>query len=44
MASQHATKHFHGTAHPMVRSYESGEDWAWCYIDQLFIEPAPVAR
>jgi uncharacterized UBP type Zn finger protein len=40
---KHATKHFHGTAHPVMRSYEPGEDWAWCYVDQLFLEPAPVA-
>ena len=41
---KHATKHFHATGHPMVRSYEPGEDWAWCYVDQLFLEPAPVAH
>jgi uncharacterized UBP type Zn finger protein len=40
---KHATKHFHDTGHPIVRSYEPGENWAWCYADQLFIEPAPVA-
>ena len=27
--------------HPVVRSFERGEDWAWCYVDQLLIEPAP---
>jgi uncharacterized UBP type Zn finger protein len=42
--NKHATKHFHGTHHPMVRSFEPGEDWAWCYVDRLFLEPAPVAR
>jgi uncharacterized UBP type Zn finger protein len=31
---RHATKHFHATAHPIVRSFEPGEDWFWCYIDQ----------
>ena len=40
---KHATKHFHATDHPMVRSFEPGEDWAWCYVDRLFLEPAPVA-
>jgi uncharacterized UBP type Zn finger protein len=39
--SKHATKHFHATSHPVVRSFERGEDWAWCYADQLLIEPAP---
>ena len=37
----HATKHFHATKHPVMRSFEPGEDWGWCYVDELFIEPAP---
>jgi uncharacterized UBP type Zn finger protein len=40
----HATRHFHTTEHPMMRSFEPREDWAWCYVDQLFLEPAPVPR
>jgi uncharacterized UBP type Zn finger protein len=39
--NKHATKHFHRTQHPIVRSYEPGEDWAWCYADRLMFEPAP---
>jgi uncharacterized UBP type Zn finger protein len=39
--NKHATKHFRGSHHPLVRSLEAGEDWAWCYIDQLILEPAP---
>ena len=31
---RHATKHFHHTSHPVVASYEPGERWAWCYVDQ----------
>jgi hypothetical protein len=30
--------------HPMIRSFEPGEDWAWCYPDELFLEPAPMVR
>ena len=41
--NRHATKHFHATRHPIIRSIESGEDWGWCYIDQLLIQPAPAA-
>ncbi|TMM41462.1 MAG: UBP-type zinc finger domain-containing protein [Actinobacteria bacterium] len=37
---RHATAHFHKTAHPLVRSYEPGEVWAWCYADKLFLVPA----
>ena len=36
---KHATKHYHGTKHPMVRSLERGEDWGWCYADEAFFEP-----
>ena len=41
---KHATKHFLETRHPVVRSFEPGEDWGWCYADSLYLEPAPVAR
>jgi hypothetical protein len=27
-----------------MRSFEPGEDWGWCYIDQLGFEPAPRSR
>ena len=40
----HATKHFHGSAHPIIQSYEPGEDWFWCYEDELFFEPELVVR
>lgn len=33
--NQHATKHFHGTEHPLVRSIEPGEHWIWCYMDEI---------
>ena len=35
--NKHATKHFRSTAHPLVRSIEPGEDWAWCYLDQTML-------
>jgi uncharacterized UBP type Zn finger protein len=41
--NKHATKHFRGTSHPIVKSFEPGEDWGWCYADQLMFEPAPQA-
>ena len=37
--NRHATKHFHKTKHPIMRSLEPGENWGWCYIDELMIEP-----
>jgi uncharacterized UBP type Zn finger protein len=41
--NEHATKHFRATRHPIVRSFESGEDWLWCYVDETFLEPAAAA-
>jgi hypothetical protein len=32
---QHATAHYRTTAHPIIRSYQPGEKWAWCYPDEL---------
>ena len=33
--NKHATKHFHATKHPLVRSIEPGEAWIWCYVDNF---------
>jgi len=33
--NKHATKHFHRTHHPLIRSIEPGESWVWCYVDQV---------
>jgi hypothetical protein len=31
---RHATGHFARIGHPVVRSFEPGEEWRWCYVDQ----------
>ncbi len=36
--NKHATNHFHATAHPLIKSFEPGEDWVWCYVDEVFME------
>jgi uncharacterized UBP type Zn finger protein len=36
--NKHATKHFHATEHPIIRSFERGEDWMWCYVDRVFLQ------
>ena len=41
--NRHATHHFHATKHALIRSFERGEDWGWCFVDEVFMEPAPGA-
>lgn len=36
--NKHATKHFHKRQHPIIRSFQPGERWKWCYIDEVMWE------
>lgn len=36
--NRHATKHFQATSHPVIKSFEPGEAWGYCYADDLFVE------
>jgi uncharacterized UBP type Zn finger protein len=36
--NRHATKHFQATSHPVIKSFEPGEEWGYCYADDLFVE------
>ncbi len=40
--NKHATKHFQATGHPIMRSWQPGEEWGWCYIDELQFASLPV--
>jgi uncharacterized UBP type Zn finger protein len=40
--NRHATRHFHVTKHPVIKSFEPGEDWAWCYVDEEMVEAIPT--
>lgn len=42
--NRHATAHHHATTHPIVRSLEPGETWAWCYPDEIVLEDQEVRR
>ena len=35
--SRHARAHFHETQHPLIQSAERGEDWRWCYVDEVYL-------
>ena len=36
--NKHATKHFHTSKHPIMKSIEPGENWGWCYIDEIELD------
>ena len=33
--NRHASAHAQETGHPIMRSIQPGEDWAWCYEDEV---------
>ena len=41
--NRHATKHVQAIGHPIVTSLEEGEDWSYCYFDEVafVLEEAP---
>jgi signal transduction histidine kinase len=36
--NMHATRHFEATGHPIIQSFEPGEDWMWCFVDGMAIK------
>ncbi|GGX56253.1 UBP-type zinc finger domain-containing protein [Streptomyces minutiscleroticus] len=34
---QHATEHYKQTGHPVMRTFEPGEDWRWCFVDHVLV-------
>jgi hypothetical protein len=41
--SQHATAHFRETGHPVMRTFEPGEDWFWDYAADDYTQGPPLA-
>ena len=39
--NQHASHHARDDGHPIARSVEPGEDWSWCYVDDVMFVLAP---
>jgi hypothetical protein len=33
--NKHASKHARADGHPLIRSLEPGEDWTWCFVDEV---------
>ncbi|ALO12985.1 hypothetical protein AQF52_7399 [Streptomyces venezuelae] len=38
---RHSHAHHAATGHPVVLSIDPGEDWGWCYVDELFLVAPP---
>ena len=36
--AKHATAHYHSVGHPLVQSFEPGEEWVWCYADDALLK------
>ena len=36
--NKHATKHFNATSHPVMKSFQAGEQWGWCYVDEIYLQ------
>jgi CPA1 family monovalent cation:H+ antiporter len=34
---RHATAHYQGERHPVMRSAEPGEEWRWCFVDHVLV-------
>ena len=41
--SQHATKHFHSSGHPVIASFEPGEDWFYDYEKEAVMDGPELA-
>lgn len=35
--NKHASKHYASSGHPIARSMEQGEDWMWCFEDEVMV-------
>ena len=36
--NKHATAHFHAKDHGIIKSHQPGEEWYWCYVDEVLFE------
>ena len=34
---RHARRHAHVDGHPIVQSFQPGEDWRWCYVHEAYV-------
>ena len=39
---RHASAHARAAGHPLIRSIEPGEEWSWCFIDEVALVVSKV--
>jgi uncharacterized UBP type Zn finger protein len=39
--NKHASRHAAAESHPIMRSIQPGEDWSWCFVDELALRIPP---
>lgn len=42
--NRHARRHYERTGHAIIRSFEPGEDWRWCYVDEAYLSAGGPAH
>lgn len=42
--NRHATAHFHATGHPLMQSFEQGESWRYCFVDDAVLPDGKPMR
>ncbi|AWB87599.1 UBP-type zinc finger domain-containing protein [Mycetocola zhujimingii] len=42
--AKHATAHYAETGHPIIQSFEPGEDWFWSYADETYVRGPALAE
>lgn len=38
--NKHASKHYRATRHPIMKSFQPGENWLYCFVDDVMFEDA----
>jgi CPA1 family monovalent cation:H+ antiporter len=33
--NRHASAHYRESQHPVIRSFQPGESWRWCFVDEV---------
>lgn len=39
---RHASAHAKSSGHPIMRSIQPGEDWSWCFVDEVAMRIAEI--